>query len=502
MRPRHVALLVAFACGWIVWQVATLTRSPVPYYDDTFFASVGDSLERAGELKLPVSPLHISGPVYLYGPVYFAVQAFVFRHLGFGIFQNRILALLFGLGIVVVAFASLRQAGVRRDIALPACIALALDPTLHLSMHGGRMDTVALFFILASLVLLQKSWASESLALSATSGVLAAAGILTTPRPGYLVVLMGAILGMRFVLAPTRQRALQLVFWALPIAGLYALWVRHAFGDVTALLAYYGAHADTYVGGRLTVRTVHYPLLAVLAGVTTVRLLAAPKARFDELTWFSFAGIVVFYALGINAPRFGTQYCVFLTPLVYVALARLASDLDGRQAFGVPGASLFRIAFAALLVFNVATFTARSTLELVQWTSRDPAPADQVARRFIPPGSKVIGDDKFYFAVKNAGSDFQYWQRGGTLDERVAYQTDDYGFDYLVADPNESPDLFHAYTARAPLAHVATFEDSGAIGVVAEWLSDVARRVGVGTPLVDGYRGSIFVRADRVSEHR
>ena len=185
MRPRHVALLVAFACGWIVWHVATLTRSPVPYYDDTFFASVGDSLERAGELKLPVSPLHISGPVYLYGPIYFAVQAFVFRHLGFGIFQNRILPLLFGLGIVVVAFASVRQAGVRRAVALPPCIALALDPTLHLSMHGGRMDTVALFFILASFLVLQKSWASESaLALSATSGVLAAAGILTTPRPG------------------------------------------------------------------------------------------------------------------------------------------------------------------------------------------------------------------------------------------------------------------------------------------------------------------------------
>ena len=247
-------------------------------------------------------------------------------------------------------------------------------------------------------------------------------------------------------------------------------------------------------------RTVHYPLLAILAGVTTLRLQAAPKARFDELTWFTFVGIVVFYALGINPPRFGTQYCVFFTPLVYMALARLASDLDGRQAFGASGASLMRIAGAALLVFNAATFAARSTLELVQWTSRDPAPADQVARRFIPPGSRVIGDDKFYFAVRNADSDFQYWQRGGTLDERVAYQTDGYGFDYLVADPNQSPALFHAYTARTPLVHVATFEDAGEIGVVAEWLSDVARRVGVGTPLVDGYRGSIFVRADRVSE--
>jgi 4-amino-4-deoxy-L-arabinose transferase-like glycosyltransferase len=504
MRARHAWLLGAAACAYLLLHVATLTRSPVPYFDDTYFASIGETFARTGELRLDVSPLLAEGPVYLYGPVYFLAQGAMFRALGVGIFQNRVLGLVFGIGVVVVVFASLCQAGIRGPVARWICVLLALDPTLNLSLHSGRMDNVALFFILASFLLLQHSWASAAeprLSWCAAAGLLAALGILTTPRPGYLVVLLGMILLLRWGLARPWPRALPLVAWGLPLAGLYSVWVWYAFGSVRELVAYYGQFADTYVGGRFAVRPIHVPLLAILAAVGALRLRTGRRLRGDELLGFTLVGIAAFYALGINSPRFGTVYAVFTIPLVYMALARLLVDLPDARVWGVRGEQVRRLVCATLLIFNTAAFAARVALEVGQWGSRDPAPADQAVRTLLPPGAKVIGDDKFYFAVVRAGGDFQYWQRGGTVAARVAYHADDYRFDYLITNEDETSDLFRAYATGVPLVAVATLA-GGERGTVAEWVSGVARTIGVGAPLAAGYEGVVFARADRRPEQR
>jgi hypothetical protein len=493
------ALLGGAACLYVLLHALTLTRCPVPYFDDTFFASVGASFLRTGALQLAVSPLWMADPVYLYGPVYFLLQRVVFEHLGFGIFQNRMLGLTFGVGIVLLVFVALRQAGVRRNVALSACILLALDPTLHLSLHSGRMDNVALFFVLAAFVLLQRAWAADgtaSLRLCAIAGLLTGLGVLTTPRSSFLVVCMGGILLVRSLLVRTASRALQLACWALPLVGLYLSWVGYAFGGVQALVTYYGRYVDTYVGGRFFVRAVHAPLLAVLVAVAAFRLatISGKRAmRFDELLAFTLAGVVAFHALGINPSRFGTVYSIYFVPLVYMALACLTA--------GIAGDRIRRGVFALLLVVNAGVFAARTVLELGQWRSRDPAPVERMVRAAIPQGSRVIGDDKFYFAVVTAGSDYQYWQRGGTVSERVAYHADQYGFDYLVTNEDEHSPLFRAYATRVPLLRVASLGRDEP-GAVAAWLSRVARLANVGSPLVGDYASTVFVRADRAAGRR
>ncbi len=494
---RRTLAIVAGAAAFVLWHVATLTRSPIPYFDDTFFASIGDAFARTGELRLAVSPLWIPGPVYLYGPAYFVAQTFVFQHFGFGIFQNRILGVLGGLATMVVAFAVLCAAGVRRRLALGVGLLLALDPTLNASLHGGRMDDVALAGVLAGVLALQKSRTSTRnarLAWCVASGVLAALAILTTPRSAYLVAVLAAVLGLRWARDRTREGALELLGWGLPLAALYALWIAYAFGGVAAFLTYYRRFSADYVGGTFLVRSIHYPLLAALLAIGALRL-GLRRPRVDELTVFALAGIVAFYALGIDPPRYGVAYSVFMTPLAYLAMACLASDLEARAARRA------RLVLTALLVFNAAAFAARATLEIVQWRSRDPGPVEQFVRTSIPPGSRVVGDDKFYFAVRRAGSDFQYWQRGGTLAERVAYHADVYRFDYVVTEPHPTSDMFRAYAARVPLVEVAALA-SEEPGPVATALTAIARGLHLGAPLVGDYAASIFVRTDRAPERR
>jgi 4-amino-4-deoxy-L-arabinose transferase-like glycosyltransferase len=145
------ALVAAF--GYVVLHLVTLDRSPTPYFDDTFFASVTDALRSTGELRLEISPLYFGKPVYIYGPLYFAAAAGVLEVLGFGSFQFRLIALSFGLGIIWLLYKLLRVGGASHGMGLVICALLAIDPTFYKSLHSGRMDSMALFLLLLSLYL-------------------------------------------------------------------------------------------------------------------------------------------------------------------------------------------------------------------------------------------------------------------------------------------------------------------------------------------------------------
>jgi len=84
--------------AYVALHLATVMISRLPWFDDTFFASIADSVRRTGQFTLGVGPLWIDGPVYLYGPVYFLTLAGVFDVFGFGLTQTRVPGLLCGFG--------------------------------------------------------------------------------------------------------------------------------------------------------------------------------------------------------------------------------------------------------------------------------------------------------------------------------------------------------------------------------------------------------------------
>lgn len=483
--PRSKWPLLA-VCLYATFHLLMLSRSPIPYFDDTFFASISHTFTQTGEMRLSVSPLWMSGPVYLYGPIYFYAQRLVYEVLGFGILQSRILGLGFGIGVIFVVYAIFRQAGLSKTLGFWATVLLALDPTMVLSMHSGRMDGMALFLILVSFLLLQKTWDGGTIWLAVASGTFAAAGVLTTPRPAYLVALIGLVLVVRWCLERSWLRLWQAVAWGLPIVVLYSAWIWYAFGSLSNLRQYYAGFAGDYVGGRFSIRPVHYPILAALA-ITAIIRLRKDVLRFDELVFFSLTGILTFYALGINPPQYGTVYTIFIIPLLYTALAGMM----------VAPRSSYMTAGLVLLLFNSAALCARTGLEILQWGSRDPRAVEDVVKTVIPPGSKVVGDDKFYFAVMNSGSDFQYTERGGTLEERIAYLDGTYGFDYFITSNDEA---VRPYMATIPLVRIAMIGPSAESGALAEWISNIARALRVGKPLEAGYEGSIYVRGRFVDD--
>lgn len=494
---RRATLAVAvLAAGYVAAHLATITISRLPWFDDTFFTSLAESIRHTGEYTLTISPLWLDKPVLLYGPVYLLSLAWFFDLFGVGIVQARLPGLLCGFGILAVGFHLLWRSGVRSTLAVAAMALLALDPTFHQSIHSGRTDSMALFLLLASFGLVLEARARRGRAATAccvASGLLGALGALATPRPGYLLIPMGLVLLHRWVRRPGAERAVHAVAWGGTSLACLGIWVVWAFGGVPALLSYYAGFTDTYASGGFGVRAIHTPLLAPVLILMGALLVGRPRALGHELLFFCVAGILGFYVFVKDKGTFSGLYAFFMIPFAYLALGYCLSALRDAQPRARIVRGLTLGILGGLLAFNGGIFVLRSVLELAQRDSRDPATANAVVARTIPPGSRVVGDDKYFFAVLRAGSEFQYAERGGTLAERVRYHKDVYDLQYLITSEPDTSDLVRAYSAGVPLVVVATIP-APPDSMTARWITALARSAGIGSSLTGSYQGRIFAR--------
>lgn len=503
LASRFAVVVTAACVIYALLHICTIVRSRQVWFDETFFASIADSLERTGELSLPISPLWIRDQVYLYGPVYFIILATVFRIFGIGIVQTRLPGLLFGFALLGVTFLILRHEKLRRSVALTACILLAIDPMFHQNVHSGRGDSTALFFLLSAFLLLLKSRdaaGTSGIWWCIGSGILGALGVLTTPRPGYLLMPMGLILLARWFRRPSVYAALQPFAWGVALSCVYGIWVLYAFGSIDGLIEYYARFADTYAGAG-QIRLLQGPLLAILFGLVVVILFRAPRQLLSELTLFGLFGVAAFYVFVRSGPPFGQTYSFLLIVPGYIALASLVADAS--QLLGERSKRFIAYAcFGLLFLVNGSAFLARTVLEIAEWERRDPTVAEELIRDVVPPGSRVVGDDKFYFAVKRNGSYFQYIERGGTLIERVAYHRDVFQFDYMITSRADDSEILQAYIDGVGLKQIAAIEDS-APSELGDSIAKAARALGVSAggagaskdSFNSGYHGRIFVRA-------
>ena len=110
-RDVYGVVAVSAFVAYVLGHLVTVSRSHIPWFDDTFFASVADSLLRTGPFTLAVSPLWFPRPVFLYGPTYFLLVAGFFAKFGFGVLQYRLTGLIAAFALLAVAFRILRREG-------------------------------------------------------------------------------------------------------------------------------------------------------------------------------------------------------------------------------------------------------------------------------------------------------------------------------------------------------------------------------------------------------
>ena len=162
----------------LVFNLATLTISPIPWNDEIYFVDLSISLVQQNGLINTILPIDNPPFVYIYGPIYFYIQALLIKIFGLKIFLFRFVNFISSIGILWILHRYFR-------VNKLLIILLALSPLFIQNAHSGRMDLLATFFALAGYIPFvnknEINW--QRIFLTSSFFLLA---FLTSPRVGFL----------------------------------------------------------------------------------------------------------------------------------------------------------------------------------------------------------------------------------------------------------------------------------------------------------------------------
>jgi 4-amino-4-deoxy-L-arabinose transferase-like glycosyltransferase len=272
--PALVLLLLALAHG--LWR---LDVAPALFYDEGWYLVVARNWVEHGHYGRLLAG-QLTSPGILAGFPLVASVALAFRLLGVGVWQARLVVVLYTLGALVLLYALARRLYNRRVAMATLAVVLVMTPFLpqfH-SLHLGRMvmaETLMLFFLLLGyagfLLALHKS--PLFLLLAVVSWALA---LDTKPQA---IPFWALSLGIALLVALLGRRARLMAFTAAGLVGslvawqswyrLLALWLSGQSGTGPSLGRALGVTA-VVVGGPARTAAVRLSLLvgwAVLPGL-------------------------------------------------------------------------------------------------------------------------------------------------------------------------------------------------------------------------------------------
>jgi 4-amino-4-deoxy-L-arabinose transferase-like glycosyltransferase len=467
--------------------------SPLPWFDETYFASMTLHFMKSGEFNPQISPMmeYYYPQAKAYGPLYFILMSGVFKIFGFGLLQMRFPALLFGFLFVFIFQKVLKESGISRKGRLFYCLLLLFDPIYLQNIHSGRMDSFALFWVGLGVFCLLKAFKSDQYADFLGVGICFGLAVLTTPRIS--VPLMGPALGLAYYTFSkfSIRRFFQSFLVAFTILVLYSFWVFWGFGGVSEWWNYFfgpppteALHfknlADGYVRTRLYIPSFQYPLfgLVFIVLIISVRFLKISRL---PLFWISLVNIICFYYFVNDTGIYG----IFSVPFVYLILIALSEGIYAIQP-------KIYIPVFCLLVVNLIIFGFKNIMVINSIPTRDQQIVEDQIARHIPKGSHVIGDEVYYYSVMKSGSDFQYMDRGADTPRRRKYHFNDYRFQYVVVrEPVVDFKQFAQYQEKGKFEFVADIEmpppyfPPGFLGIIQKITK---------VPFNNGYGGKIYRR--------
>lgn len=434
---RNKILLLGFLLLYLGYHLYTLDLYPLPWQDDTTFASMSLSWEKTGKFYCPVAhDARDYKEVLHYGPLYFMLGGTLFKLFGVSIWVFRLLSFAGGLFSAYYLF-RLIKAQEQGYIPLLACLIFLIDPFVQLSMHEGRMDLLATGLSLASVFYaLQAQQNKKVLLYAALSGTLAALAMLTTPRCVLTLFFLFFVL-MSDNLMQRHKSIGAILWWLLAALGLYLIWVFYAFGGLKGMISYYELISspnspEAYhpnLGFRPYVPKQEKVLILV-AGLYTLIALAIHKWKyFDAFSIVGLFSIVCFFAFFID----WGPYSAYILPFYYYALtrgARMVWEQVNTKALKV--AAL--VPLLLLVLHNMAYTGIKSLFIVVNSEQRSPEKIDAFIAEHIPAGSKVLGYGLHYYSVIKAGSDYQYIDKYNELEVREERQRINYDYDYIIVD--------------------------------------------------------------------
>ena len=430
----------------LLWHISTLAYNPLPWFDETFFASIAKSLAEGRGFFLDICPIQTGGrEVLSYGPVYFSLTALSFNLFGITAFSFRIVAFLFTALTIVAADLILKKINISLLLRRVIIILLMFDNIIRISSHSGRMDMVALFFVLMAYYFFLSKEYKFQYSLLALFGTIA---LLTTPRTAVFLIPLWSV--ALFQAATIRKWDVILTLILVP-SILYSTWIFFEFGSFEDFLSYYlnneyklanGQKINTFhfIGGNFIIHYFQWPIILSSLGLFLYFLKQNHRSTFIKALLFLFP-IFVYYLLVYDTGR----YSAMVMPFWYILLAWELQNLSSTR-FRPTGFKVLKMGIPAIiLIINAALFTGKSIQFLGALPHHNPAPMKKWITKHLPRHSRVVGDDRFFYACVQQQSELQYIYRPHTASERASYHATNFNPDYLLLCKETKEKTIQAY---------------------------------------------------------
>ena len=381
--------------------LATLPISPMPWFDEVYFASITESYLDTGEFKLGINPLRAKQEL-TYGPIFFFIQGVSFQLLGFGVFQARLPGFISGLGIALLMHRLLRGWGVSKGLASSVVITLLADYMFGRGMHSGRMDLIAVFFVFVSLLMIDRIGERAAFGF-AFAGIFSGLAVLTTPRICF------AVFGLPFFLVSIANGRAQILLTirnaAVFIAGGFlplTVWFLVAFGEFSSLLEFYTSERETSAflgfGGFFRHRFEYHIYTAfVIALAVFIRNMASIElAEKLRLAGLSFAALGYNCLVTENGP-----YSAMIIP-IYLCFCGVI--------YAKAPLTLQKAVMGLVITVSIFLFVGKKTVVLAEFEGRVGSQARTIVRENGGGDQVVLGDYEYYYLLRISGATFAAWK--------------------------------------------------------------------------------------------
>lgn len=372
---------------WILYHFITLSRSPLPYFDEAFFASITKSLQDEGLLMLKMStvPRFESEEVLFYGPVYFYIQLFITNLIGWGIFEFRLLSLLCGFGIVIMIMLIAKCLSIKKGGFIMLFYILILDPELNANMHSARMDSLALLTFLLGIYFLFFS-RIKSMSSILLAGVFLASSLLTTPRIGFLFLILPIAFFIELYFAKRRISGALLprlaffnilkkyIITFIIIVVPFFIWVIFKAGGIESYLGEF----QNNPGLNVFIRYFNLPkfyLLPAFGAYTLVLMITLifsfrHRDQFVNFNWriIPLLAVPLIYVIFIKG-----GYFVYAMPILYLGVIYLILNIIKIEGLiNKLGKNILFILVMGLFIINSSIIGFKSLYLLEYWEARNP----------------------------------------------------------------------------------------------------------------------------------
>jgi hypothetical protein len=433
------------------WHLLSLSVSPMPWFDEGVFFNIAHNLLNNGVLEFDFAPpdLPLSPKRYSYGPVYFWFTSISMALFGESPFGFRIVGLVFGVGLII---STMHLVGARKLYLI--FVLFLIDPLLISASHNGRMDTMAIFFVLVSLRYSPIDLNDKRNLRTAFAALLFAVALLISPRVYFLGLPYLYFFTTQMFSGQKRNIFLKWLLFGVVIVFLYFIWITASFGSVGKFIEFYTALLSKFDEVGFYVPSFHFPFIALVAGVLGYvlwcdhsKLLSRPYVQYSIMS------ILLFYMLIKDTGA----YSILILPFYFIILHEcLLLIVEKRKS-----KNFLTIVMIIMLGVNVGVFTVKN---IVIWSTKDSRKIEHVDRfvgENIPSGSKVIGDEMYFYSVVGNDSKFQFMHLYLNDFDREEYQRIVFDYDYIFWSDRlatVSPELLKLYGNNCELVVVDRLE--------------------------------------------